>query len=197
MPPSKTKKNEAIASMQDVFRQQGFDGASLTLLAEATGLQRASLYHRFPNGKDGMAQAVIDHVSDYLEQEVFGSLESDKPWQERLDVMRNQLNIYYDKGQTLCLFSAFSFGSVPEAVRRKARGLVARWRDCLAVLAGDAGQSESRAKALAEQILVEIQGGLIIAALMNDIAPFQRVLNRLPQLLSETSEADPTPKIDR
>ncbi len=192
MRPSKVKNNEAIAAIRDVFREQGFDGASLTLLAEATGLQRASLYHRFPDGKDGMAVAVIDNVADYLEREVFASLESDSTWQDRLGVMCEQLDAYYNGGQTLCLLSAFSFGSVPEQVRRKAPRMIGRWQDCLVVLAVDAGQSESHAQILAEQILVEIQGGLILATLMNNIAPFQRVLNRLPKVLSETPEYNPS-----
>jgi len=81
---------------------------------------------------------------------------------------------------------------VPEQVRLKARRMIGRWQDCLVVLAVDAGQSEAHAQILAEQILVEIQGGLILATLMNNIAPFQRVLNRLPKLLSETSEHNPS-----
>jgi len=195
MRPSKIKNNEALAALRNVFREQGFDGASLTLLAEATGLRRASLYHRFPDGKDGMAEAVIDSVADYLEREVFASLESDRKWQNRLQVMCGQLNAYYNGGQTLCLLAAFSFGSVPKPVRRKARGMIGRWQDCLAALAVDAGQSEDCAKVLAEQILVEIQGGLILATLMNDVSPFQRVLDRLPKLLYiNYTHSTPNPK---
>ncbi len=189
MRPSKIEKRAALTALRDVFRRQGYDGASLSLLAEATGLQRASLYHRFPGGKDGMALAVLDHVAEFMQQEHFPLLESDRPWRDRLEIMCRQLDAYYDGGRTLCLLAAFSIGSVPEAIREKARQMTEEWRDRLARLALDAGRSEGDASAIAEEMLVAIQGGLILAALMDDIAPFQRALARLPAMIAETTQS--------
>ncbi len=186
MRPSKIETGEALKAIRDVFRTQGYDGASLTLLAKATGLQRASLYHRFPDGKDGMALAVLDQAEAFLEQEHFSMLKSDRPWRERLETMCRQLDAYYDGGRTLCLLAAFSLGSVPDSVRAKARAMTQSWRACLVVLAQDAGRTREDAESVAEEMLVAIQGGLILAALMDDIAPFQRALARFPALLTGT-----------
>jgi len=43
-------------ALTDVFRTYGYEGATLSRISEATGLQRASLYHRFPGGKEAMAR---------------------------------------------------------------------------------------------------------------------------------------------
>jgi len=186
--PSKVDSGTALAAIRNVFREHGFDGASLTLLAEATGLQRASLYHRYPGGKDDMAEAAVDSIAAFLEREVFANLANGAPWRDRLRVLCRQLDAYYDGGRTLCLLAAFSFGSVPEAVRKKARKVAGQWQDHLVSLVVEAGCSEGRAQAIAEQILVEIQGGLIVAALMNDAAPFRAVLDRLPTLVLDASK---------
>jgi len=47
------------ARLLAVFRENGYAGAYLSTLSAATGLQRASLYHRFPEGKPAMAAAVL------------------------------------------------------------------------------------------------------------------------------------------
>jgi len=190
--PSKVDSGTALAAIRNVFREHGFDGASLTRLADATGLRRASLYHRYPGGKDDMAEAAIDSVAVFLERDVFANLANGAPWPDRLRVFCEQLDAYYDSGRTLCLLAAFSFGSVPKAVRQKARRIASQWRGHLASLVVEAGCSEERAQAIAEQILVEVQGGLIVAALMNNPSSFRAVLDRLPALVLDASNQTET-----
>ncbi len=59
MPPSKVNENQLLDRLTGVFRLHGYEGASLSRIAKATGLQRASLYFRFPGGKEEMAEAVL------------------------------------------------------------------------------------------------------------------------------------------
>ena len=40
--------SQVINLIVPVFRDYGYDGASLTILAKASGLSRGSLYHHFP-----------------------------------------------------------------------------------------------------------------------------------------------------
>ena len=44
--------DELLEKLTKVFTSYGYDGASLTILSSATGLKRASLYHRFPGERD-------------------------------------------------------------------------------------------------------------------------------------------------
>lgn len=183
---SKNENRETVASIFNVFREHGFEGTSLSLLSQATGLQRASLYHHFPGGKEGMALAAIDSAADILEEEIFTLLKSDNSWQERLQAMNEQLENLYNGGRTLCLFTAFSYESVPRAVRLKTRRVVKQWEKQLTALIIDAGHSEEVALEIAEQMLVEIQGGLVVSMLKNDVTPFRRVLDRLSKIVLET-----------
>lgn len=59
-------KEEVIAQLTKVFRQYGYEGATLARLSEATGLGKASLYHHFPKGKEEMAAVVLIETSHLL-----------------------------------------------------------------------------------------------------------------------------------
>ena len=60
----KYSQNDVIQSLLEVFRKVGYDGASLQQLANATGLKKSSLYHRFPEGKKQMAEEVLKAVNE-------------------------------------------------------------------------------------------------------------------------------------
>ena len=50
MPTTKVTDNQLLDKLTEVFRLYGYEGASLSRISKVTGLQRASLYHRFPGG---------------------------------------------------------------------------------------------------------------------------------------------------
>lgn len=54
-----TERADAVSALAEVFREHGFEGASLSLLSKATGLGKGSLYNFFPGGKEEMMEAVL------------------------------------------------------------------------------------------------------------------------------------------
>src|SRR3546814_7759749 len=46
----------------------------LSVITAATGLGKGSLYNYFPGGKDEMAAAVLAHVDDWFEREIYAPL---------------------------------------------------------------------------------------------------------------------------
>lgn len=55
--------SEVVRSARSVFWQHGFEGASLPLLEQATGLGRSSIYHAF-DSKRGLFDAAVDSYLD-------------------------------------------------------------------------------------------------------------------------------------
>ena len=51
-----------LGALGEVFRAHGYEGASLTLITQATGLGKGSLYNFFPDGKEQMAAEVLAHA---------------------------------------------------------------------------------------------------------------------------------------
>ena len=60
-----------LATALDLFRTYGFEGVSIKRLADATGLEKASLYHRYPGGKDEIAMAIAKDVVAWFQTNVF------------------------------------------------------------------------------------------------------------------------------
>ena len=67
--PRKAKLNKSALAerLSAVFCENGYEGASLSGLAEACELSKASLYHHFPNGKVDMANAVLARAGARLQ----------------------------------------------------------------------------------------------------------------------------------
>ena len=65
------EKSDAITRVAEVFRELGFEGASLYEITERTGLSKGSLYHFFPEGKESMAAEILAHVDQWFVREVF------------------------------------------------------------------------------------------------------------------------------
>ncbi|HYZ15520.1 MAG TPA: helix-turn-helix domain-containing protein, partial [Candidatus Acidoferrum sp.] len=74
MPAAIGSYNDAVERLFTVFRDQGYAGASISQIAEATGLGRSSLYHYFPGGKEDMALAVLEHVEASMRERLFSPL---------------------------------------------------------------------------------------------------------------------------
>ena len=77
MPAALQSKEAVIKQLSAVFRTHGYDGTTLSLLSEATGLVKASLYHYFPKGKQDMALAVIQNRTELFKREVIEPIDPD------------------------------------------------------------------------------------------------------------------------
>jgi TetR/AcrR family transcriptional regulator, lmrAB and yxaGH operons repressor len=182
MKASRRTRDEIIPEIRDVFRQRGYDGASLTAISEATGLGRASLYHHFPGGKDEMVSAALDDVEAMVEGQIIAALrQSGKSPAKRLKAMAEELAIFHEGGRAACLCGVLAL-TAPD-LRPRVRKIFGRWLDALADLAEEAGSTESRARAAAEEALTRIEGALILAAAQGSNKPFESALSDLPRLL--------------
>lgn len=59
MRPRSFSEEEVIQNLRTAFRRHGYEGLSLDVLSEATGLNRSSLYNAF-GSKRGMMRAAVD-----------------------------------------------------------------------------------------------------------------------------------------
>ncbi|MEM7519073.1 MAG: TetR/AcrR family transcriptional regulator [Planctomycetota bacterium] len=185
MPSPRIDDFELLTCLFGVFRRHGYEGTSLSDLCAASGLQRASLYHRFPAGKLGMAQAVLDHVSALLEEEIFPSLEGSGEPEVRLRKFSKALRTFYEDGAAPCLIDAFTLTSSEPSLQERIRAGVDRWLQALIKLSRDSGCKTADAKRRAERSLAAIQGGLVLSRSMGETTPFRRALSDLPELLLE------------
>lgn len=171
-------REQATIQLLKVFRQYGYEGATLTRLSQATGLGKASLYHYFPHGKEEMAQAVLAYMSDWIETSILTPLRSPSEPAARIQMMINKVDELYSSGDRACLLAVFSLGE-SQLFRTQIQQALTSWIDSLAQVLLDAGFEPESAHQKAEDAILQIQGSLILARGLDDTTPFKRVLQRI------------------
>lgn len=179
MPIVKAQRDEVLERLTEVFRCTGYEGASLVRLAEAAGLKKASLYHRFPGGKEEMAQAVLGEAGAWLEAHVLAPLAADAPPRERLLGMLDAVGTFYDGGRKACLLETFSLDPASgNPLATAVRAALEAWRAALARCLEAAGRSPAAAEREAETFLAHLQGALVLTRGLGTTGPFERMLGQ-------------------
>jgi AcrR family transcriptional regulator len=169
-----------IDKLMLVVRRSGYDGASLAELSKATGLGKSSLYHYFPDGKDDMVRAVLDHLETQLRDSIFAPLRSAGPARRRVEAMVKTVDEYYRGGREACVLGNLVLGTSRTRFRRQLQAIFDEWIDALAGALVDAGLSRAIARARAEDAVIRIEGALVLAGAMGDVSVFGRALKQMP-----------------
>ncbi|KGF71821.1 TetR family transcriptional regulator [Neosynechococcus sphagnicola sy1] len=176
-------KAEVIPQLMAVFQEYGYEGASITRFSEATGLKRASLYHYFPNGKEEMADAVLDYVTQALKENLLAPLRSNRPPGDRIQAMNQNVDAFYQQGQQDCLLALLSVGEAHELFQERVQRALNLWIDSVAAVLVDAGITPITARQRAEEAIALIQGALVLTRGLNNTAIFERILQQMPESL--------------
>ncbi len=176
------EKADAVPLVAEVFRELGFEGASLSRITERTGLGKGSLYHFFPGGKEEMAAAILADIDAWFVRHVFEPLEKGEP-RAAIAQMWRSVNTYFRSGRRICLVGAFALDETRDRFAAPIHRYFARWVEALRRALMRAGVEGAAAGQFAEQTVAGIQGALVLARALNKNALFTRALTRLAQRL--------------
>lgn len=179
MPRIVAERSDVLPVLGEVFREHGYEGASLSVITRATGLGKGSLYHFFPGGKEEMAAAVLAEIDGWFEAHVFRPLAGGAPPAEAVAAMIDAVDAYFAQGRRVCLIGAFALADTRDRFADRVRAYFARWTEALADALVRAGHPPPEARARAEDAVGGIQGALVLARALDDPAVFGRTLDRL------------------
>jgi AcrR family transcriptional regulator len=180
MPAAILSRDDVVARVLSVVRRQGYDGASVAELSKATGLGKSSLYHYFPDGKEDMVGAVMDHLAATLEEEVFAPLRAPGSAAARLRRMSDTVDAFYRGGREACLLASLGVGDSSKPFHSRVRAIFRAWIDAIATALRDGGVKPAVARTRAEDALVRIEGALMLARSLGAPEIFARTLKALP-----------------
>lgn len=181
-------KDEIVERLFTVFRDRGFEGASIADLSRATGLGKSSLYHYFPEGKEQMAEAVLDRAAALIDRAIVAVAESQDPLRSRVRRIVASLEQLYAGGRNSCVLGQLATATIGPAGRRNLREAFAHWIGAIAGVAAETGMSPAAARHFAEDWVARLQGALILQSASGDTGPFKRAMAALTELAKE----DPT-----
>jgi TetR/AcrR family transcriptional repressor of lmrAB and yxaGH operons len=170
----------------------GFEGVSLTMLSEKTGLEKSSMYYRYPAGKDQIVTAVAEFVLAWFASNVFEPLRGAGTPRTRVSLIAGQLNDFYSYGSKASILDVLSIRSGPEELRTVLNKLMLAWIDAFTDVARQSGFSAAEARSRAEEAIIRIEGSLVLARSVGTAESFERTLAILPDflVLTESVSAD-------
>ena len=162
--------------LAEVFRSHGYEGATLALISQATGLGKGSLYHFFPGGKAQMAEEVLTEIDSWFEANVFAVLRrSDDPARAVADMI-GAVDSYFRSGHRMCLVGVIALGASRDTFAAQVQGYFQRWNDALALVLRRSGLSASVARRRSTDVLLTIQGALVLARALGEPRVFGQAM---------------------
>ena len=185
MRPQKVDDQQLMAGLMEVIRSKGYEGASMNDLANATGLKKASLYHRFPGGKQEITEAVLAYTQQWGRQHILEVLtDSTTSPADRLSQVIRNIRSLYREGEAICVLRALSVDPSLPLFSQQIENSFQSWINGFATLAKDLGFSPEKAQSMAVQTITMIQGSLIVSKGLNDLSIFRRSLSEIEKMYS-------------
>ena len=168
----------------EVFRSYGYEGASLSLLAESAGLEKASLYYRYPGGKKDIALAVASRVSTWFEENVVAPLQDGGAPQQRVRRVAEKLRKFYGDGNRPCVLETLSLRGGPPELQAALAAALQSWMAAFTSIALESGFSRTQAARRARQAIIDVEGSLVLSRVSGDPGIFLQALAGLTSLLT-------------
>ena len=172
--------------LAEIFRELGYEGATLSRITERTGIGKGSLYHFFPGGKEEMAAAVLSEVDSWFEDFIYEPLRRDEP-SVAIEAMWRGVDDYFRSGGRICLIGAFALDGTRERFSEEINGYFRRWVDALVSALVRNGIEQGVAQQEAEAAVLGIQGALVLSRALDDHDVFRRAIAGMKARLSATS----------
>ncbi|CAN5321103.1 TetR/AcrR family transcriptional regulator [soil metagenome] len=169
-------RENILAALSEVFRAYGYEGATLALISDATGLGKGSLYNFFPRGKEQMADEVLTSIERWFVDRIYTPLRNAPDPAKGIAAMYAATDAYFRSGQRVCLVGVVALGASRDIFGEKVKTYFIGWVDALAAALRRLGDDKAEARRKAEHAVLEIQGALVIARALDDPKVFSRAL---------------------
>jgi AcrR family transcriptional regulator len=177
---SRITDEELLSKLSTVFRDVGYNGASMQRLSEAAGLKKASLYHRFPGGKEQMACEVLIAAHDWLTHNILEPLRGEGSPEARIRAMAIKIDEFYEGGRQACLLNLLSSARIEQGpFSGMIKAVFEAWIDAITAVLTDAKTDANTAQQRAERGLALLHGSLVLSRGMGTVRPFKTFIKTL------------------
>ena len=180
-------RDRLLTATAELFRRQGFNGTSLKQVTAAAGAPIGSLYHFFPDGKDGLGEAVIGS-SGRAYQELFELIydSAADPASAVTDFFDAAAVVLEETGYLdACPIGtvALEVASTNDRLRRATQAVFAGWIDAAASRLSAAGVSDAEARDLATTLVAAVEGGFMLSRAAQSPEPMRTAGRHMRRLV--------------
>ena len=179
MPTPTLTKEEVLQLLMSTFQRRATTARRSRSSRPPPVSAKSSLYHYFPGGKADMALQVLEHLEAALEASLFEPLRSDQPPDKKLSAMLDAVWDFYGGGRQACLLEPLCASVDRKSFGRPLARVFEKWIKAVETLAGEAKLPRAIARSRAEDLVVRIEGALVVCAGTGDTKVFARTIAEL------------------
>jgi TetR/AcrR family transcriptional repressor of lmrAB and yxaGH operons len=173
MPRPDRSRAALIDTAATLFRRQGYAATGLSQILDEAAIKPGSLYHHFPQGKQQLAAAVVDHAGAAIEQLLRRFLAGGLPvadivdrW---IDMLVGGLTADRRDGCPIEPIATESVHASPQMREASARAF-SGWCKAIEERLHADGWATADAKSVAVAVISLIEGALILSRIAGDAA---------------------------
>ena len=186
---SKAQETRAkiIRQAAELFNQQGYSGASIADVMQATGLKKGGIYNHFKS-KDELALEAFDYAHSLTRQKIWQAVKQKRNAKERLQAMMSCYLDFIDNppiaGGCPLLNTAIESDDTHPALRNRTRNAMDSWRSLISRIVQTGikkGEINSQIEPdLVATILIStIEGAVMMSKLYQDPLHLERAVRHL------------------
>ena len=179
MPIQKTTREEIIKNSIKVFRRKGYYRTSMSDLAKEAGLTKGAFYHHF-NDKEEVMRKSLQATIKWFEKRVFSIAYEEGPSNEEKIVKMGEVIFQaFTQGDGGCFFAntILETAHVEDTFTQEIKHYFKLWEKALQNMLKDK-YSGSEIEEMAERMIADIEGSIILMQLYKDYKPLQKALKR-------------------
>ncbi|MEY8843778.1 TetR/AcrR family transcriptional regulator [Bacillus safensis] len=179
-------KDKIIQTAALLLRKQGYHATGLNQIIRESGTPKGSLYYYFPNGKEELAIASVEYISQKVINQIEeGFAYSDDPYiaidRFMTNIIRGFMEKESERGIPIVLLAA---ESKPENTQLHAacKQEMVRWQELVKEKLMNSGYEENKADELASLLHSMVIGGLSMTTALKQTTPLEHVKSYLRHL---------------
>lgn len=184
MPVKKINKQDILHRCWEVIHREGYHAASISVLAEATGLGKPGLLHHF-GSKEQLMQEVVAYACDQVRAYVIDVAQEALPPEQRLEKLLRRQNRLAKHERRGCFFANTTLETGRnEVFNSLIVQIFEEWRIAVAGLYSLV-LPEKEAYDRAYRLQLEHEGAIIMYKLTGDVAHLEQFVQRTVEMYSQ------------
>lgn len=178
MPKIVTSKEEIIEKSSMLFLHHGYFATSISMLSEACDIQKAHFYYYFKS-KEDLMRSVLKATNAYFQKEVYlKTIESDIPSNEILAQILSKIEETYSKMGGCIIGNTILETSSQGIFKNELSNFINNLKEVLTELYYLKFNDLDMAKTKSMATIQDIQGGLMMMRLNNEVSYLQKAIER-------------------
>ncbi len=184
MPKVKTSKEEVLIKVIPILRTRGVQNSSMSELAKACGIQKSHFYYYF-NNKEELIKEVLSTVYSYFKYNLFKIIDSTSlTLPEKVEKMKQLMNKIFKVSDGGCIMANTALETI-HLNPTYGSEIQSFFTDFIIGLQGllEPNYSPEESLILAEQMVQDIEGGILLTQVYNDLKYLNNAVSRMEKII--------------